>query len=713
MPEMAARTVRVEDLDSRTPSPVRALDLYAVLAAAALACVVYVGALLTGVALAPGAAAAAVAAAPVCAAFALALLGQRSRGEADDGLAWFTAGLTVALAAMALHLVALPEVSPGGGPLRTGTQSWSALFLLFHLAPGLGAAAGALGAPARWRWPATGAGVLVALLLAGDRLPLPVLTRPDGTFTAARLVGEWVGVAVMVACAGVWVLRVGRTPQAVRGWVAVALSLATYDLVLNALAGARFTPLWWGSLSLLVATYAVLALGLLRAALNQLRDLETYTSAELGRREGQLSTALTRTRQLLRCSEDLAQAVTPEEVATALAADIAAMTGLPRVAVVAEQEGGRLVALGTAGHGGELAAWAHRVDWAAPLPAPRSLLSGESVFLPTGQDVHERFPDLAGTPLSTARALAALPLVVRGEPIAVVVVWDVAPVDWTPSLRELLAGLAAQGGQALARARAFEEATAAATALQTSLLPSVLPQRAGLALAVRYAPGLPGPGNRSGGGVGGDWYDCVEVDDHRVALVVGDVMGKGLHAAALMGQMRTTVRALTAIDPSPRVVLAALDRVTRDVSDDVITTVAYVLLDTDAGSARVGRAGHLPPLLVGPDGSVRALEAGGSPPLGAPVQEWAQSEVEVPAGSLLVLYSDGLVESRRTGLEPGLGDLADAVAALAATGADVDRMAGAVMDRLVGAERDDDVTLLLVRLVGASLPAQGAPASAG
>lgn len=712
MPDMAARTVRVEDLDSRTPSPVRRLDLYAVLAAAALACVVYVAALLTGVALAPGVAVAAIAAAPVCATFALALLWQRSRGESDDGLAWFTAGLTVAVATMALHLVALPEVSPSGGPLRTGTQSWATLFLLFHLAPALGAAAGALGAPPRWRWPATGAGVLTALLVAGDRLPLPVLIRPDGTFTPARLVSEWAVVAAMAVCAAVWVLRVGRTPQAVRGWIAVALSLATYDLVLNALAGARFTPLWWGSVSLRVATYAVLAFGLLRAALNQLRDLETYASAELGRREGQLSSALTRTRQLLRCSEDLALAVTPEEVATALAADIAAMTGLPRVAVVAELDG-RLIALGTAGYGGDLAAWAHRVDWAAPLPAPRALLSGESVFLPTAPDVQERFPGLAGTPLSSAQALAALPLVVRGEPIAVVVVWDVAPVDWTPAVRELLAGLAAQGGQALARARAFEETTAAATALQTSLLPSVLPQRAGLALAVRYTPGHPAPGHRSGGGVGGDWYDCVEVDDHRVALVVGDVMGKGLHAAAVMGQMRTTVRALTAIDPSPRVVLAALDRVTRDLSDDVITTVAYVLLDTDTGSAQVGRAGHLPPLLVGPDGTVRTLEAGGSPPLGAPVREWAQSEVDVPAGSLLVLYSDGLVESRRTGLEPGLGDLSDAVSGLASAGTDVERMAGAVMDRLAGAERDDDITLLLVRLVGASLPAQGSPASAG
>ena len=118
-------------------------------------------------------------------------------------------------------------------------------------------------------------------------------------------------------------------------------------------------------------------------------------------------------------------------------------------------------------------------------------------------------------------------------------------------------------------------------------------------------------------------------------------------------------------------------------------------------------AGHLPPLLVAPDGSVLALDSGGSPPLGTPAEEWAQSTVDVPPGSLLVLYSDGLVENRCTGLEPGLTDLTDAVSGLAATGTDIECMASAVMDVLGGRDRDDDITLLLARLVTA--PVTGEP----
>ena len=173
-------------------------------------------------------------------------------------------------------------------------------------------------------------------------------------------------------------------------------------------------------------------------------------------------------------------------------------------------------------------------------------------------------------------------------------------------------------------------------------------------------------------------------------------MGKGLHAAALMGQMRTTLRSLTAIDPSPAVVLDALDRVTLDLDPDEIATVAYILLDLDTCVARVARAGHLPPLLVTPDGLVTPVYAGGSPPLGAPSDPRAEAVVDVPVGSLLVLYSDGMVEDRRTGLDPGLPDFISAVGRLAARHArDPQALASAVMREMAGPERDDDMTLLM------------------
>ena len=208
----------------------------------------------------------------------------------------------------------------------------------------------------------------------------------------------------------------------------------------------------------------------------------------------------------------------------------------------------------------------------------------------------------------------------------------------------------------------------------------------------------------------------MEIGESRVALVVGDVMGKGLHAAALMGQMRTTLRSLTAIDPSPAVVLDALDRVTLDLDPDEIATVAYILLDSAAGVARVARAGHLPPLLLTPEGRVTPIYAGGSPPLGAPSDGREEAVVDVPVGSMLVLYSDGMVEDRRTGLDPGLTDFIDAVGRLGTQHpADPQLLAAAVMRAMAGPDRDDDMTLLVALHVGtpqASAPEPATPQAA-
>jgi serine phosphatase RsbU (regulator of sigma subunit) len=211
-------------------------------------------------------------------------------------------------------------------------------------------------------------------------------------------------------------------------------------------------------------------------------------------------------------------------------------------------------------------------------------------------------------------------------------------------------------------------------------------------VAARYVAG------ESGLRVGGDWYDCVEVGDHLVALVVGDVMGKGLHAAALMGQLRTTLRTLTVIDPSPSAVLTAMDRVTQDLDPDEIATIVYVLLDLSTGAARIARAGHLPPLLTGPDGQTRAVYGGGSPPLGAPTGERGEVELQIPVGSVLVLYSDGMVEDRETGLGPGLSTLIESAGRLTAQPfRSLEPMADALLDGANQPQREDDVTLLLAR----------------
>ncbi len=163
------------------------------------------------------------------------------------------------------------------------------MYLLFHLAPAVAAIAGALNAPPAWRIPVTAAGVVLAVLIAVDAVPLPLLLRPDASFTGLLLGAEYLLVAVVTVAVVMWVLRVGRTAPALRGWVGVALSLSVYDVLLNAFAAERFSAVWWASLSLRVATYAVLAVGVVLSTLVRLRETETYSESELTRREDQLA----------------------------------------------------------------------------------------------------------------------------------------------------------------------------------------------------------------------------------------------------------------------------------------------------------------------------------------------------------------------------------------------------------------------------------------
>jgi hypothetical protein len=278
-------------------------------------------------------------------------------------------------------------------------------------------------------------------------------------------------------------------------------------------------------------------------------------------------------------------------------------------------------------------------------------------------------------------------------------VWDIVARPLASSQRDILKGIATQGGQALRRALAFENEANAAATLQRSLLSAGLPHRDDLAMAARYVPG------ERGLRVGGDWYDCVAIDERLVALVVGDVMGKGLRAAAVMGQMRTAVRSLAGAEPSPAAVLTGLDRLHSMLEVDEIATVAYVLLDVESRVARIARAGHLPPILIDPEGHASLLEAGGSPPLGTPTPERVEAEVEIRPGSVLVLYTDGIVEDRVTGLD-GLEGFVDLVEQTAGRRAgDVDALATDLLLSTFASHRQDDIALLVARVQG--VPAGG------
>ncbi|GAA1526158.1 hypothetical protein GCM10009827_048690 [Dactylosporangium maewongense] len=247
--------------------------------------------------------------------------------------------------------------------------------------------------------------------------------------------------------------------------------------------------------------------------------------------------------------------------------------------------------------------------------------------------------------------------------------------------------------QALAAASGLQEAAARehriADELQRSLMPPLTFDPEHLEVATYYRPGV------AGTQVGGDWYDVIELGADRTALVMGDVMGRGVPAAAVMGQLRAAVRAYARLDLPPADVLEFLDGVVRDLREDQIVTVVYAVYDPGERSLTYANAGHLPPLLLLPGGAVRPLTVSG-PPLGTGPLTLSEERVELPVGALLTLYTDGLVEHRDRDLDTGIDALAAHVGTLTGPLADVpDRL----VDALLPDGPDDDITVLLARVV--------------
>jgi serine phosphatase RsbU (regulator of sigma subunit) len=259
--------------------------------------------------------------------------------------------------------------------------------------------------------------------------------------------------------------------------------------------------------------------------------------------------------------------------------------------------------------------------------------------------------------------------------------------------------LAAQTSQAVHIACRYRGEAATANALQRSMLPSRPPRLAGVDIAHRYLPG-----NKLAQ-VGGDWFDAIPLPGSRVALVVGDVMGHGIRSAAIMGHLRTSVQTLAALDLPPEQVLRHLDDLARRLDDDHFATCVYAVYDPVGRTCVIANAGHIPPVLVHAGGHAELLSY---LPAGAPIGvggvAFEPVEVKAADGDLLVLCTDGLVETRSQDIGTGLAALCENLAAVCgnAAGPDLtpDELCEILMRALHTRDRKDDVALLIARLRG-------------
>ncbi|RNL72570.1 ATP-binding SpoIIE family protein phosphatase [Streptomyces sp. I6] len=235
--------------------------------------------------------------------------------------------------------------------------------------------------------------------------------------------------------------------------------------------------------------------------------------------------------------------------------------------------------------------------------------------------------------------------------------------------------------------------------LQRTMLPEGLPQPTGVRLASRYLPAA------ETARVGGDWYDAIPLPGSRVALVVGDVMGHSMTSAAIMGQLRTTAQTLAGLDLPPQEVLHHLDEQAQRLGTDRMATCLYAVYDPVSHRITIANAGHPPPILLHLGGRAEVLRVPPGAPIGVGGVDFEAVELDAPAGATLLLYTDGLVESRLRDVWTGIEQLRERLAATAQlTGPDhsppLEALCDDVLDMLGPGDRDDDIALLAARFDG-------------
>ncbi|MEU8968346.1 SpoIIE family protein phosphatase [Streptomyces monashensis] len=401
-------------------------------------------------------------------------------------------------------------------------------------------------------------------------------------------------------------------------------------------------------------------------------------------------------------TRELAEAVTAQDVMAAVADGVMTPLGATGL-VMLDVVGDRLAVVGSRGYPER---FTRRLDglWAVrdvTGPMGDALRTRTTLFISSPEELLKRYPKTEMLLREgDKQAWAFLPLAVSGREIGAAVLSFSRPRVLDDDERTLLTALSGLIAQALERAGLYDEATTRARTLQRSLLPRALPELPEVTTAARYQPA------EQGADVGGDWYDVIPLSAARVALVIGDVMGHGMAEAATMGGLRTAVRTLSELELPPDEILGHLNDIVGDLGNDAFATCLYGIYDPVSRRLSYAGAGHPPPAVAHPDGSVTFLPMTPDPPLGVAAPPFETHEVLLPAGSLLALYSDGLVESKDRDLTTGMGRLAEllsrSVNALPASRADafdLDALCASLTSALLPARGAlaDDAALLLAR----------------
>jgi len=285
--------------------------------------------------------------------------------------------------------------------------------------------------------------------------------------------------------------------------------------------------------------------------------------------------------------------------------------------------------------------------------------------------------------------LMLVPLVARGVLLGMAAFCRAEnPEPYDEDDLRLVSDLASRAAVHIDNARLYTREHTTAITLQRSLLPRHIPPVAGLDIAYRYQPAS------QAAEVGGDWFDVIALDGGQVALVVGDVTGHGIHAAALMGELRTTTVALAHLGCPPGQIMAQLSGMVAADDDEAGATCLYAVYDPASRRCRLTSAGHLPPALRYPGGSVEFLDLPGGVMLGVAQGDYAVTGTDLPAGSVLALYTDGLIEQPGQDLSIGMSQLARSLAAGSARSPE--QLCESVLAS-TGPHARDDLALLLAR----------------